>query len=480
MKKDYPYLKQFFEQHKTKHNYESFVRHRSPERLRQLDEICSDHSYKTRFEEYLKLSDKESITHKTIKIIKRILNYLDSIIPEDATSCLLIIIMVGIFLYCCYEIKNLLIVISLVFVLFILIFPLCKIDNVLRCKKQKRIAKSFPFFYYAYPYYGHDHGMNSLNEISNKFAEECDVCLQKFFDDFKLFFHENQKDISKVIYFYNKYRKERRDYKIEVKIEAIYNCFYYTNFARFYYNSKDDLDSVCAYIKDSGKIVSEELYQIDFNNYENRIKQQFNKSKYNPKKAYIYTTWICLNLLCIVFTGYVFKTKYDLKDRAIASLYQKSYAQYEKNLKNWENGVFVKISTSMTDYYLLGEDISYEYQINGIGVSSNCIVGMPKNNNFNFGVSITEYDDTYSDYGYSGQSLFISTQDLINGYKVVLDTYVHENSNSATQGYARFRTVFTLSFHDENNKPKEPQKSNFNDKVDITFSDAFKSAIGLK
>ena len=477
MKKEYSNLKQFFEQHKTKHTYKAFVRSRSSERLRQLDEICSNHPFKTRFEEYLKLSNKEPFSHKIVKAIQSILNYLDEL-PEDVIGCLSLIVLVGLFVYCCYDIKNLLICISVISILFILIFPFYQIDNIFRSRKRKIMAKSFPFFNYAYQS-GHHHGTDSMNGISKDFAEECDLCLQKFFDDFKLFFCENQKDISKVIHFKKKYRNEIKEHQIRVKIDAIYSCFYYPNFTRFF-DYKEHLKSACAFIQDSGKIVSEELYQIDFNKYENSIKNRFNEIEYNPKKALIYTTWICLNIICFGSSGYVLKIQHDLKDRAIAPLYQKSYAQYEKDLNIWENGVLVKINTSMTDYYRLGEDLSYGYKINGINVSNNSIIEMPEDNIFDFIVSVTEYDDTFDDHGYSEESITLSREDLIKGYRVVLETYVHENGKYSNQGYASFKTKFILSLPDDDNKPKEPHKSDFYDDVRVTFFDALKSAIGLE
>jgi len=516
MKKEYPYLKQFFEQHKTKHSYKSFVRHRSPERLRQLDEICSSHPFKTRYEEYIRLSDKETFIYKIHKIRDRFHDYLNKEDVKDDLSCLgclFLIVLVGILFYCCSDIRKFLVLFSVILGFFILISPFFLIIDILENRKLKKMEKSFPYFchfdhYYETYYYrttsydgrhffdnyhikdlrgDHCHeGIKPLY-ISNKFAEECDLCLRKFFDDFKRFFTENQKEISRAINFYNHFRwnnVNRGQIKIDKSIEDIYHCFGIVGnidlFYKFSSITKDFLDSACVYIQDSGIIVPEELYQIDFNGIDNSIKNHYERINYSPKQTVICITWICLNLFCIGFTGYVFKVKHDLKDRSIASLYQKSYTRYENELRKWENGVFVKIGTSMTDYYRLGEDLSYGYTINGNDVSSNCIIGIPRDNHYVFGVSITEYDDTYSDFGSSSQSHYISKQDLIKGYKVVLETYVHENSTSSTQGYARFKTVFTLSFQNEEYKPREPQKSDFNDDVKVTFSDAFKSAIGLK
>ena len=365
-------------------------------------------------------------------------------------------------------------------------FPFC--CHFLNENKDYRYIKSHDNHYYKIfhnRFFSECYkGLIMPHEISKKFAEECDLCMYKFYDDFKLFFSENQMEISEIINFYNNHNNglKKAQSKIAQNIEDIYLCFSRVDLFRFSSITKDCLNSACTYIQDSGKIVPEELYQIDFNQFENRVKEGLYQYYLNDNlpKPYIYIAWICLNLFCIGFTGYVFKVKHDLKDRSIASLYQKSYTRYENELRKWENGVFVKIGTSMTDYYRLGEDLSYGYTINGNNVSSNCIIGMPRDNQFDFGVSITEYDDTYSDFGYSSQSQYISKQDLIKGYKVVLETYVHENSTSSTQGYARFKTVFTLSFQNEEYKPREPQKSDFNDDVKVTFSDAFKSALGLK
>jgi len=499
MKKNYPYLKQFFEQHKTLHSYKSFVRHRSHERLRQLDEICSCRPYKTRFEEFLKLDDKETSAHIIYKKMKSVQESVGDFFENEKTGnvvgCLALLSMVILFILFLASLKIFLkvfiVLISVVFVLYCLIFPFDQFIDSLGIKNLYKIAKIYPYCYYGYHCISKDnsHNRSSLSDrlnkpygISKKFAEDCDLCFQKFIDDYKLFFSENQKDISLIINFYkqNYYKDFKREQpKVTQNIKDIYNCFYYhIDFLLFSFITKEHINTACDYIQHTEQIVQDQSFQIDFSQIENRIQNRYKDLDYNPKNVLIYATWICFNILCIGFTFYLLKTKHDLKSKAIAPLYQKSYAQYEKDLKKWENGVFVEIKTSMTDYYRLGEDLSYEYRINDVNVSTGCIIAIPEDNKYYFEVSVTEYDETFDDYGHSYSSETIYKQDL-RGYRVPLETYVHENSKNSTQGYARFMTVFTLSLPSEENKPKEPKKSDFNDEVKVTFLDAFISAIGI-
>lgn len=487
MENKYPHLKQFFEQHKTKHSFKSFVRHRSPERLRQLDEICSNRSYKTRYEEYLKISDTYYSKNKVLDKLECFNYFVDDENTGNTVGCLAILAIVGIFIFCSSTLKSLLIAIlvfiSIALVLFCLIFPVYQVIDIFGYRHGKRLAMLFPYYYHYFRRKDYNDG---LYIHSYKFAEECDICLQKFLDDLKLFYTGNQEKISYIINYFNQITiEERRKYMFAPKgttekdLDYIYNSFVFYNIHDFYNITIDRVEAVYNLIQVPTKIIPQQVYQFNVNDLKDRINQKLKESDFNSyssKKALAYISWICFNTLIIAFTIFVFKTKHDLKEQALAPLYDKRYTQYENDLSKWQKSVQVRVSTTMTDYNGLGQDLYYDYSINGIDISPNCMIDIPDDNNYEFAVSVTEEDPSYSDYGSSRKSVSIDKRDFVRGRKIVLETDVHE-SGGHKHGYASFRTSFILSFPGEDNKPIEPLESDIEDEIEIPVSEAIETAI---
>lgn len=468
MKKEsaYPYLTQFLsDKGRAGGKMDKFLRARSRRRLEQLDEVCSNKPFKTRYEEFVKIANSTPCESKSRK------GCLYSF--AAFAVCVLLAILSALFFkdYLLFFVSPLLLTFALV--LFTFAF-----DNV-----QTLIAKNkFPL---AFAYFN---GKLSRDKEQN---QDIEVCLEQLQDSIWKFYEDN-KDILRQI--------------AEYRCSGIHANVRFSEYPEFAYTLLNHDDRVpfdqdflttaykCLNLDGLQNAAREITSRPDcYKQREIYVKRNSDSTPANGSMI-VQILLIAVATLATVFSAIaapfgfnytetkalLIKEKARNENKLLQKEYEKELDHYNRTVDSLSNILIVRIYTERISNNSLGNDIEYEYRINNDVVfergtlahsSYEGTLEYKGESNYKFDVIVTE-DDDIPDVGCSKISMDVDPETLQQGIERTIKTTVHENCRPSNQRYAVFET--TLSLRPKTNVVRQPEKKQITEEqVTVGFLDVW-------
>ena len=213
----------------------------------------------------------------------------------------------------------------------------------------------------------------------------------------------------------------------------------------------------------------------------------------NDDKGILYNSLLCIGftlvslismILAILSPLYYYNylsVKSDIKNKMVEIISKpeverlfKSETQHYfyqlDSIADINNTVKVSATTQMIEYNSLGNEIYYDYYVNGEEFGYSTELAYNGNGKYNLRVKITE-DDSYPDVGSSSGSYFFSKEELLNGVNLEFYTTVYEYVGNSHHGWAKFKTTFDLKLLHSSYKPQKPQKRDIENKIKLQIAD---------
>lgn len=469
-----------------------FYLNRPELRIRQLNEICSKRQLKTRIEETEKILKSSSDGNHWDTDDN--LNYFSAF--GATLLCITIAILAILFFFNLSS--NFICWLSIiVYAIAFVCFSVYAIKPILYYYRN--------FSYSKYRYASHLGIIKSFSRKKN--VVDTDISLNAITNDIISYYKNNEENINYIIKNKDNIFQSLRDKKEYAGITYWENMIViFEEIKNILQNNNHSLCTVLIkHIEHIKHLPNEEKIRNLVNKNYNRDSKDrypvflnFSRNSHfyfykNDDKGILYNSLLCIGftlvslismILAILSPLYYYNylsVKSDIKNKMVEIISKpeverlfKSETQHYfyqlDSIADINNTVKVSATTQMIEYNSLGNEIYYDYYVNGEEFGYSTELAYNGNGKYNLRVKITE-DDSYPDVGSSSGSYSFSKEELLNGVNLEFYTTVYEYVGNSHHGWAKFKTTFDLKLLHSSYKPQKPQKRDIENKIKLQIAD---------